>query len=373
MSPAELTAALTQEAVRLGFALARATPAVAPSGINHLCDWLDAGYAGQMRYLGDRLEAYADPRHVLDGVGSLLLLATAYRTEEPVEPQPGQGRVSRFGWGQDYHDVIHGRLKRLAALHRQLVPEAAVRGVVDTAPLLEREFAQRAGLGWIGKNTMLLNRSHGSWLFLAALLTTEPLEYAASPEDNHCGSCRACLDACPTGALVGPYQLDARQCISYLTIELRESIPSELRESIGDRVFGCDACQDACPWNRRAAGTTEQSFHPADGTNPLDLCQLFTLDEEAFRQRFRHTPFWRSRRRGLLRNAAIVLGNQKAAAAVPWLIRGLEDCEPLIRGACAWALGRCVTDETVAALKKRLPHEPDLDVKAEIETVLAGC
>jgi len=240
------------------------------------------------------------------------MLTVGYRSAEPVAAELGQGKISRYAWTEDYHDVIHRRLARLAEFHRQLTPGAAVRWVVDTAPLLEREFAQRAGLGWIGKNSMLINRELGSWFFLAALLTSEELVYDSPQPSSHCGTCRACLDACPTGALVEPYRLDARRCISYLTIEQTGPIEENLREPIGQWVFGCDACQDACPWNRKARITEEEAFQPRVDANPLDLAELFTLDHDAFRRRFRKTPLWRARRRGLLRSAAIVLGNQRS-------------------------------------------------------------
>ena len=192
-----------------------------------LDEWLAAGYAGQMHYLADRREAYGDPNRVLDGVRSIVMLAMNYRTAEPAKPQAGEGRVSRYAWGDaDYHDLIHERLDQLAEFLRSSVPEARVRGVVDTAPLLEREFAQLAGLGWIGKNTLLLNRDEGSWFFLAALLTDIELAYDSPHETDHCGTCRACLDACPTDAFPQPYVLDASRCISYLTIELRDAIPT---------------------------------------------------------------------------------------------------------------------------------------------------
>jgi epoxyqueuosine reductase len=205
---------------------------------------------------------------------------------------------------------------------------------------MERQFAQLAGLGWIGKNTMLLNRKLGSWFVLAALLTTEPLIYDAPEEKGYCGNCRACLDACPTGALVAPHQLDARKCISYVTIEPYEAAPPEHRPALGQRVFGCDACQEVCPWNRRAPCTEQPDFQPRPGMNPVELAELLGLDEAAFRARFRGTPLLRPRRAGLLRNAAIALGNRPHAAARSALLRGLEDPASEIREACEWALGR---------------------------------
>jgi epoxyqueuosine reductase len=271
------------------------------------------------------------------------MLAIPYRTAEPNPAEPGQGKVSRYAWGQDYHELIWQLLSELAAWLEDESPGSRVRGVVDTAPLLEREFAQLAGLGWIGKNTLLLNRELGSWFFLAALLTDVELEYDEPYAADHCGTCTACLDACPTDAFVAPYVLDARKCISYLTIEHRSSIPADLREGIGDWLFGCDVCQDVCPWNTRehnAAHTEEPTFQPAEGMDPVDLIALFDLDDKAFRARFRHTPLWRAKRGGLLRNAAIVLGNRPTEAAIQALTRGLHDTESLVREACQWALER---------------------------------
>ena len=366
MPAPSLTAALKTQANRLGFELAGACPAVTPNGIERFYEWLSAGYAGEVHYLSDRAEAYEHPRHVLDGARSILMLAMIYRTAEPAAPGAGEGRVSRYAWGHDYHDLIRERLNRLSDFLKREAPGAQVRGVVDTAPLLEREFAQLAGLGWIGKNTLLLNKQLGSWFFLAALLTDQELDYDEPHAADHCGACRACLDACPTGAFVEPYVLDARRCISYLTIELRSPIPDNLRSGVGDWLFGCDICQDVCPWNHRAPLSTEPSFTPGANTNPIELAALFALDDAAFRERFRHTPLWRAKRRGLLRNAAIVLGNRPHAAAIPALIRGLHDSEPLVRGASAWALRRYADLRAAAALNARRQVERDADVLREL-------
>jgi epoxyqueuosine reductase len=272
----------------------------------------------------------------------------------------------------DYHDFIRDRLNALAEFLRSLRPGARTRGVVDTAPLLEREFAQLAGLGWTGKNTLLLNRQNGSWFFLAALLTDQELAHDSAHEIDHCGSCRACLDACPTGAFPQPYVLDASRCISYLTIELRSSIPAELRSGVGDWLFGCDVCQTVCPWNSRAPQSERPEFAPRNDSNPVDLISLFELDDAGFRARFRNTPLWRPRRRGLLRNAAIVLGNQRAVAAIPALIRGLDDAEPLVRSACAWALGQFEDEASRPALLARQQVENDDEVIAELKGALTG-
>ncbi|MFP6612024.1 MAG: tRNA epoxyqueuosine(34) reductase QueG, partial [Pirellulales bacterium] len=263
-----------------------------------------------------------------------------------------------------------GRLNELAEDLQNLVPEAEVRGVVDTAPLLEREFAQLAGLGWIGKNTLLLNTDAGSWFFLAALLTDQELVYDEPTATDHCGTCTACLDACPTDAFVDAYVLDARRCISYLTIELKETIPAPLREGVGDWLFGCDVCQHVCPWNHFAPPSGEPALMPRENANPVALAPLFDMDDEQFRRHFRSTPLWRPRRRGILRNAAIVLGNQRHPSAILALAKGLNDSEPLVRAASAWALGRYDQPPARDELVQRSGVETDVEVIAEIDAAL---
>jgi epoxyqueuosine reductase len=366
-----LTCEVKRRASELGFSLCGVCPAVVPTGAARLEEWLAAGYAGQMHYLADRREAYGDPNRVLDGVRSIVMLAMNYRTADPKAPREGEGRVSRYAWSAtDYHDYIRERLDALVEFLRDREPAAAARGVVDTAPLLEREFAELAGLGWVGKNTLLINRQEGSWFFLAAVLTDLELAYDTWRETDHCGTCRACLDACPTGAFPQAYVLDASRCISYLTIELREAVPHDLRPAVGEWLFGCDVCQEVCPWNSRVPLSRHAEFGPREGSDPLDAIALLDLDDAAFRERFRHTALWRARRRGLLRNAAIVLGNRPTAAAIPALIRGLNGDEPLVRGACAWALGRHATPTVSTALQARRAMEADAEVRGEIEAAL---
>ena len=363
-----LTEDLKQEARRLGFNLAGACPAVTPTGIHRFYAWLQQGYAGQMSYLPGRAQAYEHPRHVLPGARSLLMLALNYRTDDPDHGAAGSGRVSRYAWGRtDYHDLIHPRLKRLAGLIQQRVPGSQARGVVDTAPLLEREFAQLAGLGWIGKNTLAIHPQLGSWFFLAAVLTDVTLAYDEPFTTDHCGRCRACLDACPTDAFPQPYVLDATRCISYLTIELREMLPRGLRRNVGDWVFGCDLCQEVCPWNRRSPESGEADFHPLEALRPLKLHELFELDDEGFRTLFRRTPLWRVKRRGLLRNAAIVLGNQRDPQALPTLERGLSDVEPMVRAACVWALRQISDAAASRRLDQHRQRERDPAVIAELD------
>jgi epoxyqueuosine reductase len=260
------------------------------------------------------------------------------------EAPPFAGKVARYAVGADYHDVLRRRLNELLAWVQRELPGTQGRGVVDTAPLLERDFARRAGLGWFGKNTMLIHKRLGSYTLLGALLLDCTLEPDVPFETSHCGSCTRCLDACPTNAFTGPYQLDARRCISYLTIELRGPIPETLRPDVGDWVFGCDVCQEVCPWNRKAPTATEPELAPGVVGQTLNLIELLGMSDDEFRRRFRGTALWRSRRRGLLRNAAIVLGNHGDRRALPALVKALDDPEPLVREAAQWAIERIKRD-----------------------------
>jgi len=294
--------------------------------------------------------------------------------------KPGYGRVARYAWGEaDYHDLIHKRLKHMKRFAIELLPEVQIRGVVDTAPLLEREFAQLAGLGWRAKNTLLINKPNGSFYLLAALLLDVELEYDQPFEASHCGTCTACLDACPTDAFVEPRVLDGSKCISYLTIEHRSPIPVELRSQMQDWILGCDVCQDVCPWNQRTPESLHAEFVPLEASHPLELQSLFEMDDDQFRQRFRKTPLWRPKRRGILRNAAIVMGNQPAQTNIAPLLLGTRDQEPLVRGAAVWALLQHlkeldtmpVADNT--RIRERLRQleqtETDLQVRTELKAI----
>ena len=382
MKPAELTQSLKQEAIRVGFQLSGACAAVTPTGYSDFLNWLEAGYAGEMHYLEERQAAYEHPDGVMPGVKSLLMLGMSYRTSDHLESKTGFGRVARYAWGEsDYHDLIHKRLKQLKRFAIDLLPDVQVRGVVDTAPLLEREFAQLAGLGWRAKNTLLINKPDGSFYLLAALLLNVELEYDEPFEANHCGTCTACLDACPTDAFVGPNVLDGSKCISYLTIEHRSPIPVELRGQMQDWILGCDVCQDVCPWNKRTPESPHPEFLPTEPNRPLELSTLFELDDDQFRQRFRKTPLWRPKRRGLLRNAAIAMGNQPCEGNIPALLLGTEDQEALIRGAAVWALlqhlqalDEVQAAETLQIIRQRLQQleqsETDSTVRAEFDSSL---
>jgi epoxyqueuosine reductase len=349
-----LEARLIEQAHALGFELAGIAAANPADSFERLREWLDQGFAGEMNYLPRRAQAYRHPASILSEVRSVVMVGMNYNppsggrlppegsqiqgTETP--RLPSHGRIARYARGADYHHVLWERLNRLLEWVQGEAPGCRGRGVVDTAPLLERDFARRAGLGWFGKNTMLLNKRLGSYFFLGALLLDLALHPDSPHEASHCGTCSACLDACPTEAFVGPGVLDARRCISYLTIELRGQVPHELREGVGNWLFGCDVCQEVCPWNRKAPPASEPAFHARSDLEPADLIELLGLSEEAFRERFRGTALMRAGRRGLLRNAALVLGNRGDPAALPALRRALGDPEPLIREVAQWAIDR---------------------------------
>jgi epoxyqueuosine reductase len=300
-----------------------------------------------MQYLPRRSAAYEHPRHVMPGVRSVVMLAINYHTKNSgVGPIDGSteevpARVARYAQGSaDYHDTLRAKLKQLADTLHELQPNCRTRGVVDTAPLLERDFARLAGLGWFGKNTMLINKRAGSWLLLAALLTDLDLEPDSPHETSHCGTCTRCLDVCPTDAFISPYVLDARRCISYLTIELRGQIPTELRDGVGDWLFGCDLCQDVCPWNRKAPESAEPTFQPLADLNPADAVEIMKISELDFITRYQHSPLGRPGWDGLRRNAAIVLGNSGDASVVPMLVACLNSATPLVREAIEWAIDK---------------------------------
>ncbi|QDU08527.1 tRNA epoxyqueuosine(34) reductase QueG [Gimesia aquarii] len=363
---------IKQMAYEVGFDLAGIAPAVSPEGYHRFLDWLDQGYAGEMSYLERRKDVYEHPRTVMGSVRSVLMLALNYRTDEPPSLSGTQARISRYAWGNDdYHNVIRKKLKELSKRIREHLPDCETRGVVDTAPLLERDFAQLAGMGWIGKNTLLLSKSEGSWFFLAGMLLSYELEYDAPHQTSHCGTCTRCLDACPTDAFIEAGTLDARKCISYLTIELRDQpIPGELRAGMQEWMFGCDVCQDVCPWNHKAPLSHEPAFRPDERFTPVDAVELLSLDKTAFEERFRSTPMSRPRRAGLLRNAAIVLGNLGDSSAVPALLKALHDSEALIRGAAAWALGNLGDEAVFALLNQRLAVEVEPDVIQELKQAM---
>lgn len=374
-SAEELTLLWKKRANELGFVLAGVTKAVTPARLSHFHQWLSNGFAGQMQYLENRRQAYEHPHSILDGCKSLLMLGMPYLYDESQRAtqtqQAGKGKIARYAQcGVDYHDVIRAKLKLLQSWLKQRYPSAKCRGVVDTAPLHEREFAAAAGLGWVGKNTLLLNREWGSYFFLAALLTNVELIADEPLTTSHCGTCTACLDHCPTQALIAPYVMDARRCLSYVTIE-SPSLPSyDVAEQASGWLFGCDICQEVCPWNSRSRTTPDKAWQPSAEFTSLNLIEILGWDEDRFQAIFGGTPLWRSRRRGMIRNAILLAGSQRLPKAVCLLKDKLSDEEVILRAAAAWALGQIASHPCKLALQEAQCVESDGYVRDAIAQAL---
>ena len=337
-----MKAALRQRALELGFDDCRVTRADAPESAGKFSEWLASGFHGEMAWLERNAAKRIDPQKVLPGAKSLLILAASYDSPPSASELPAnrRGVVARYARFGDYHEVLGERLKSLTSFLDQLGgPGTRSLWYVDTGPLLERDLAQRAGLGFVGKHTNLISRRLGNWIFLAEIITTLELEPDA-PEKNHCGSCTRCLTACPTHAITAPFQLDARRCISYLTIELKGAIPVELRPAIGNRIYGCDDCLAVCPWNRFAREGSLMKAHAREDLRTPDLIELLRLDEAGFKSRFAGSPIRRTKRRGLLRNVCVALGNSGDPGALPDLERATRDSEPLVAEHARWAIER---------------------------------
>jgi epoxyqueuosine reductase len=307
--------AVKRRALELGFDLVGVAPAGPSAYRDYFRQWLDQGRAGSMQYLHHRFDERTDPATYLPGAQSVICVAMNYHV--PLEPAPAgdgapHGRVARYALGDDYHELIKSRLHVLADWLREQYPEAQTRACVDTAPVMEKELAARAGLGWLGKNTCLINAERGSWLLLGEVITTLPLAPDA-PATDHCGTCTRCIDACPTAAITAPYQLDARRCISYLTVEHRGVIAPELREKIGDWLYGCDVCQDVCPHNRAVPEATDPALRPRFPTGTLDFDAVITWTDDDYRATLRHSAMKRVKLPVLQRNARIVRNNLAGA------------------------------------------------------------
>jgi epoxyqueuosine reductase len=337
---------IKEQARALGFELAGIAPAAPADSFDRLQDWLARGFAGEMDYMGRHAEARRHPAAVFPEVRSVVMVGMNYAPQAQGLQPVGAGRIARYARGLDYHDVLRQRLNQLLAWVQCEAPGCCGRGVVDTAPLLERDFARRAGLGWFGKNTMLIDKRHGSYFLLGALLLDRELAPDPPHQASHCGTCTACLDACPTGAFVAPGLLDSRRCLSYLTIELKGPVPEEMRPAMTEWLFGCDVCQEVCPWNHKAPAGQEPALAPRPDLVALDPLEVLEMSEEKFRRRFRGTALWRTKRRGLLRNAALILGNRGDLEALPALRRALADPEPVIREAARWAIDRITEGKT---------------------------
>jgi len=356
----------------LGFELVGISPLRLPPHQESFAEWLRQGFSGELAYMSRTEQLRRNPHELVPWAVSVISVGVNYCTPYPrvAPPHEPEGWISRYAWGDDYHQLIKQKLEALLETIRRIATGLVEgRAFVDSGPVLEREFAGIAGIGWIGKNTHLISPKKGSWFFLGELFLNLPLAYDR-PIRNRCGKCDLCLKACPTGAFVGPYVLDARRCISYLTIELKGFIPRHLRPLIGNHIFGCDICQEICPYNVKAQPTEEKAFLPRKGLYAPSLISLLSLDEKEFRRRFQGSPILRAKRRGLLRNVAVALGNAKSVTALPALILALDDQEALVRGHVAWAIGQIGSPEGMTALQHRWSIENDPLVRDEIEAAI---
>lgn len=371
----QLTHALKQKAIALGFNMVGVVPARPSPQLDAYLMWIEQGYHGEMGYMArdDRVVRRQDLTVILPRVQSLVCVGLEYTPPplpEHLLADPARGRVSNYAWGTDYHDTMTPRLQELAAwLTGQVADEAQTavshRVYVDTGAILERSHAQQAGLGFVGKNSMLIGPQRGSWFFLGELLTTLPLAYDTPQPMPSCGTCTRCLTACPTNAFPQPYVLDARRCISYLTIELKGWIPRDLRPLMGNWIYGCDICQTVCPFNRFAQPLRPLAPSLLEQAAP-PLLTLLQLDEAAFEKRFADSPIKRIKRARLVRNACVAAGNWGSPTAVPTLIPLLSDPEPLIRGHAAWALRQIGTPTAQTAVRQAAQTETETAVLAEL-------
>jgi epoxyqueuosine reductase len=362
---------IKREARKLGFFQAGIASVDSAPHYDFFLKWLGDGFHGEMSYLFHQAPKRKDPRLAFSEASSILVLAMNYFPGEKFYDSPLKGRISRYSWGEDYHGVIHERLEELLHFIQKEEPSAKGSCYVDTGPIMEKAWGARTVLGWMGKHTNLISRQRGSWFFLGVILLNIPLE-PDSQEGNYCGTCNRCIEACPTGAIVAPYILDARICVSYLTIEYRGSIPRHLRHLIGNRIFGCDECQEICPWNRFARETSEKSFSPGEGYEMPDLIPLVGITPGEFKQRFNKSPIYRATRDAFVRNVVIALGNSGKQQAIPVLEEALLDSSALVRASAAWSLGAISQDLAGEILLKAQKRENNPLVLEEIGFVLSS-
>ena len=357
----------------LGFDLVGITQAEPKIENNFFLDWLNKGFAGNMKYIEKNSDKRIDINKVLPNAKSIISCALNYNTDFPYSNKlsnKDKGWIARYAWGDDYHDVLLKKLKILKEYFLSLYSDQHnVKVYVDTGPVLEKVYSQYAGVGWIGKNTCLINQELGSWLLLGEIITDTELEYDKKAIDR-CGSCTRCIEACPTDAIVEPYVLDSRKCISYLTIELKEEIPIDLRDGLDNNIFGCDICQDVCPWNRKSPTNTSEKFLPRNQLFNPELEYLLDLNQEEFSKLFKDNPVKRTKRKGLLRNVLVAVANTKNVKFLPFVEKLLNDLEPLIRQHAIWALWKIEGEESLSKINDLCIKEHDENVLNEIRNIL---
>lgn len=360
---------IRNEFTRRGFSAVRFTePPLGPAA-EHFKQWLAHGYAGEMSYLQRRREERSSPEKLLPEIKSVILLAHPYDSGLENTQDPSEGNISRYAWGEDYHGVLGEKLRTLTAWLENFLPQAHFYLSVDAQPVMEKAWAQKAGLGWMGKHTNMIDPERGSYFFLSAILTD--VDFTPDPpQQDRCGSCEACLKACPTGAIIAPYLLDAQRCISYLTIELKGPIPAELRPMIGNRIFGCDDCQEVCPWNRFSQPTKEKRFLPRSEIRNQPLSHWLRLTRPEFKKIFQDSAVSRARWKGFLRNVLVAAGNSGDASLVPLIREKFSEENPLVRGHAVWAYHRLMGEEGRGELEELRKKENDEFVLKEIGEAL---
>lgn len=369
----KITKSIKDKALDIGFDLVAISPVGQFPENQFYKDWLSRGYAGKMGYLERNSEKRADVKEILQGAKSVICCAVNYNTDYPYSTDINDhqsGWISRYAWGDDYHESITDKLKTLNNYCKEIAPETFnSKYYVDTGPVLEKVYSKYSGVGWIGKNTCLINQQAGSWLFLGEIITNAELEYDSTVTDR-CGTCTRCIDACPTDAIVEPYVLDSRKCISYLTIELKEPVPQELREGVENNIYGCDICQDVCPWNKEADVTENAQFKPRKHLYNPRLAELANITPREFSELFRGSPIKRTKRRGLIRNVMLAMGNSGNPKFLDDIKTSLDDGEPLIRAAAVWAFWKIAGDDSKQDLSLMLENETDNIVRQELLNIL---
>ena len=373
MDRASITKLIKDKATEIGFDLVGISPVDKFPENQFYKEWLDKGFSGEMSYLERNAEKREDVRNILPGAKSIISCAINYNTDHPYSTELSdntKGWISRYAWGDDYHDTVKQKLQVLMDYITSVSSEGVLSKIyVDTGPVLERMYGKYAGIGWVGKNTCLINQEIGSWIFVGEIITDIELEYDI-PVADRCGTCTRCIDACPTDAIIEPYVLDSRLCISYLTIELKNNIPADLREGVQNNIYGCDICQDVCPWNRKAPNSKLPEFEPREKLYNPNLDSLSNLSPEEFRNLFKASPIKRTKRRGLLRNIMVAIGNSGEEDFIPQIKECLNDDEPLVRAHAVWALWKLKGAESREALLNHKSTEDDDMVKQEIDSIL---
>ncbi|MCP5468693.1 MAG: tRNA epoxyqueuosine(34) reductase QueG [Deltaproteobacteria bacterium] len=361
-----LQESVRQKLYQLGFSIVRFTALpLSSDSLHHFKKWIEKNYHGEMNYLERRYEERVHPELLLDTIQSAILVAYPYDTGLENTFKKSEGNISRYAWGKDYHDILKEKLKKFQTWLYSQSKEAKCYLSVDSSPVLEKVWAQKAGIGWIGKHTNIIHQKHGSYFFLGSVFTN--LSFLTDQESqDYCGSCQRCIDVCPTQAIIAPYVLDARRCISYLTIELKGPIPRDLRPFIKNHVFGCDDCQEVCPWNRFSQKTHEENFFPQDYTYNQSLKKLIQIKKNEFKTIFATSPILRTKWRGLMRNVLIAIGNSGDQSLIPYVEEKLHCEEALVRGHAVWSYASLLGKKAFERLKMLEENETDPFVLEEL-------